>query len=110
MRRKQLIEILLQDYEAAAKHYAWAVAEMQRSSLSSSGEQYRKTRRVAETAYKECERLRKAASKIGRHNKVFALTNIRSIEARKHFTTEKDVEAPTTNWQIVSPRTRRSPR
>jgi hypothetical protein len=104
------MEILLQDYEAAAKHYAWVAAEMQSLSLFSSGEQYRKTRRVAEAAYEECERLRKAASEIGRHNKVFALTNIRSIEARKHFTTEKDAEAPTTNWQIVSPRTRRSPR
>ena len=109
-RRKELMEILLHDYEAATKHYVWAVAEMQRSSFFSSGEQYRKTRQVAETAYEDCERLRKAASEIGLDNSVSALTDAHTTQAPKPFKTGKDVKAPTKHWQIASQRTGKNSR
>jgi hypothetical protein len=93
-RHKELMEILLQDYEAATKHYAWAVAEMQRFDASSSEEQFRLSCRIAEKAYHDCERLRKAASEIGTNNKIFALTNLQRREAVKSSKTEREAEIP----------------
>jgi hypothetical protein len=99
-RHKELMEVLLQDYEAATKHYVWAVAEMQRFVASSSEEQYRKSCRIAEKAYHDCERLRKAAAEIGARPKIIMLTNVHRREAVKSPKVEREIQRK--DWQIVS--------
>jgi hypothetical protein len=108
-RRKDLMEILLQDYAAATKHFALAVAELQESRFSSSEERYRKVCRVAENAYHACERLRRDASDFG-NNKKFPLTNTQRREEPISFTTERDAEIRKNHWQIISPKARRGSR
>src|SRR5579862_8414968 len=108
-RRKDLMEILLQDYEAATKHYAWAVAELQRSRLFSSEEQYRKVCRVAENAYQACERLRRDASDFG-NTKKSTLTNTRHREEPISITNDRDREIRENHWQIASAKARRGSR
>jgi hypothetical protein len=57
---ENLMNILLHDYAVAAKHFAWAVCELncQRAVLPIA--HYEKLYRVVEDAREDCERLRKA--------------------------------------------------
>jgi hypothetical protein len=49
---------LLTAYEAATRHYSWAVSELARQHGSISYDDYQKLLRVAGEAFDECERMR----------------------------------------------------
>ena len=49
---------LLTTYEAATRHYSWAVSELARQHGSISYDDYQKLLRVAREAFDECERMR----------------------------------------------------
>lgn len=55
---------LIHDYALAAKHYAWAIGELDRQRAVLPKEHYQEMYFVAEEARKECERLRKAIAEL----------------------------------------------
>ncbi len=62
---EDLRSILLHDYALAAKHYAWAVGELNRQRAVLPVAHYEKLYQVVEDAREDCERLRKAISELG---------------------------------------------
>jgi ubiquinone biosynthesis protein UbiJ len=58
------LKAVLQNYTAASKHYALALAELNRQRATISADEYRRFYEMVEDAREDCERLRTTLSRL----------------------------------------------